>query len=304
MISPDKRSEPLVAPRHRLLWLATPFPALIVGAIIMRQHHLPASRWGLNLIGGLLSAAICALFLVRSRTAMSKSTAIVSGYLAAGALAATFAMPGSMGVHRWIQVGPLNVHAGAICLPVLIVALGALDVFGGKLRWAPLILAMAVAILLLLQPDAAQATGFAAAAVALMIANKQRAGAAWAAALLIAGLAALTWTRLDPLAPVPYVEGILGLAHQSGPAWLVGSIAALALLPLPFFFSPSSSHSAVARALGVYLCLCILAPLVGNFPVPLVGFGLSPIVGYFIALANLSRAADGSHTAAADLESC
>jgi hypothetical protein len=37
----------------------------------------------------------------------------------------------------------------------------------------------------------------------------------------------------------------------------------------------------------VYLSICILAPLLGHFPVPLVGFGLSPIVGYFVALAGL-----------------
>jgi hypothetical protein len=260
---------------------------LIVGALIMRQHGVPSSRWGLNLIGGVLSAAICAVFLARSRTAMSKTAAIISAALAAGALAATFAMAGSMGVHRWIQVGPLTVYAGAVCLPVLIGALGALDAVGGKLRWAPLFLAISVAILLLLQPDAAQATAFAGAAFTLLIANDRRARAAWAAALVIAVLAAWTWTRLDPLPPVPYVEGIIGLARQSGPAWLVASIAALAVLPLPFFVSPLSCHSAVARALGVYLCICILAPLFGQFPVPLVGFGLSPIVGYFVALANL-----------------
>jgi cell division protein FtsW (lipid II flippase) len=224
---------------------------------------------------------------------MSKTTATISACLAAGALAATFAMAGSMGVHRWIQVGPLNVHAGAICLPVLIVALGVLEAFGGKLRWAPMLLAMAVAVLLLFQPDAAQAIAFAGAAVTLLIANKPRAGAAWGAALAIAALAAWTWMLVDPLPPVPYVEGIIGLARQSGPAWLVASIAALAVLPLPFFVSPLSRHSAVARALGVYLCLCILAPLFGHFPVPLVGFGLSPIVGYFVALANL-RLCDSS----------
>ena len=122
----------------------------------------------------------------------------------------------------------------------------------------------------------------------MLIANKQRSGPAWAAALVIAVLAAWTWTRLDPLSPVPYVEGIIGLARQTGPAWLVASIAALAVLPLPFFVSRSSRHSTIARALGVYLCLCILAPLFGHFPVPLVGFGLSPIVGYYVALANLS----------------
>jgi hypothetical protein len=119
----------------------------------------------------------------------------------------------------------------------------------------------------------------------LLIANHQRAGVAWAAALVIAALAAWAWARVDPLPPVPYVEGIVGLARQSGPAWMVASLAALALLPLPFFVGPFSGHPAVARALGAYLCICILAPLFGNFPVPLVGFGLSPIVGYFIALA-------------------
>lgn len=278
------------------LWcLFTPFPALIVGALVMRQHDVPSSRWGLNLIGGVLSAAICAVFLARSRAAMSKTAASISACLAAGALAATFAMAGSMGVHRWIQIGPLTVHAGAVCLPVLIVALGALDAFGGKLRWGPMLLAMTVAMLLLLQPDAAQATAFAGAAFTLLIANEQRARAAWAAALVIAVLAAWTWTRLDPLPPVPYVEGIVGLARQSGPAWMVASIAALAVLPLPFFISPLSCHSAVARALGVYLCICILAPLFGHFPVPLVGFGLSPIVGYFGALGSLSVLRQPAH---------
>lgn len=270
------------------LWcLVTPFPALIVGALIMRQHDVPSSRWGLNLIGGLLGAAICALFLARSRTAMSKTAAYVSAGLAVGTLAATFAMAGSMGVHRWIPIGPLPVHAGAICLPLLIVALGGLDAFGGKLRWAPLFLAISVAMLLLLQPDAAQAIAFAGAVFTLLIANDQRGWAGWAVATVIAVLAAWTWARPNPLSPVSYVEGIVGLARQSGPAWLVASLAALAVLPLPFFISPLSRNSAVARALGVYLCICILAPLFGSFPVPLVGFGLSPIVGYFLALANL-----------------
>lgn len=250
---------------HLLWWLVTPFPALIVGALVMRQHGVPSSRWGLNLIGGLLSAAVCTVFLARPRTAMSKTAANISACLAAAALAATFAMAGSMGVHRWIQVGPLTVHAAAICLPVLIGALGALHAFGRKLRWAPLFLAIFVAMLLLLQPDAAQATAFAGAAFTLLIANKPRTRAAWAAALVIALLAGWTWTRHDPLPPVPYVEGVVGLARESGPAWLIASLAALAVLPLPFFVSPSGSQSGVAWALGVYLSICILAPFFGPF---------------------------------------
>jgi cell division protein FtsW (lipid II flippase) len=274
-----------IAPR---LWrLAAPFPALIVGALIMRQHDVPSSRWGLNLLGGVIAAAICSVFLARSPISMSKRAATVIACLAAGALAATFTVTGSMGVHRWIPVGPLTMHAGAVCLPLFIVALGALDAFGGKLRWMPMLLAMAVAVLLLLQPDAAQATAFAAAVFTLLIASKQRAAAAWVAALVIALLAGWTWTQHDPLSPVPYVEGIIVLARQSGPAWLAASLAALAVLPLPFFIDPSGSHSAFVRALGVYWCVCILAPFFEHFPVPLVGFGLSPIVGYFVALGSL-----------------
>jgi len=263
-----------------------PFPALILGALIMRQHDVPSSRWGLNLVGGVLGAAISVVFLARSRPAtMSKRAATISAWAAAAVVAATFAIAGSMGVHRWITVGPLNLHAGAVCLPVLIVAFGGLDAFGGKAQWAPLLLAVFVATLLLLQPDAAQATAFAGGAFTLLFANAQRARVAWAAALVIALLAAWTWRRPDPLPPVPYVEGIVGLARQSGPGWLLASIAALVLLPIPFFVSPSGSQSAVARALGVYLCICILAPFFGSFPVPLLGFGLSPIVGYFVGLA-------------------
>ena len=273
----------------RRLWcLATPVPALVVGALIMRQHDVPSSRWGLNLLGGAIAAAICSVFLAKSRIPMSKRAATVSACFAAGALAATLAVTGSMGVHRWIQVGPLTMHAGAVFLPLFIVALGVLDAFEGKLRWGPMLLAMAVAMLLLLQPDAAQATAFAAAVFTLLIANKQRAhAAAWVVALVIAALAGWTWTQRDPLSPVPYVEGIIGLARQDGPVWLVASLAALAVLPLPFFIGPPGSHSALVRALGVYLCVCILAPLFGPFPVPLLGFGLSPIVGYFVALGSL-----------------
>lgn len=273
---------------RRLWYLAAPVPALIVGAFIMRQHDVPSSRWGLNLVGGIIAAAICSVFLARPRIPMSKRAAAVIACLAAGALAATFAVAGSMGVHRWIQVGPLTMHVGAVCLPLFIVALGVLDTFGGKLRWGPMLLAIAVAILLFLQPDAAQATAFAAAIFTLLMANKQRATVAWLAAMVIALLAGWTWTQRDPLSPVPYVEGIIGLARESGPVSLVASIAALAILPLPFFIGPSDSRSAFVRALGVYWCICILALVFGHFPVPLVGFGLSPIVGYFVALGSLS----------------
>ena len=96
-----------------------------------------------------------------------------------------------------------------------------------------------------------------------------------------------SWMRPDPLVPVRHVEGIVGLAGQSGVLWLVAALATLALLPCPFLLSRGKDGHAspVTLALGVYFALTLIAPCLGSFPVPLLGFGLSPIVGYFVALA-------------------
>src|SRR5690606_14671220 len=100
-------------------------------------------------------------------------------------------------------------------------------------------------------------------------------------------LAAWSWMRHDPLVPVPHVEGILGLAQRSGMPWLIASIAALALLPLPFFLGSDHERTPTIRALGAYFVACILVPLVRHYPVPLLGFGVSPIIGYTIALSTV-----------------
>jgi hypothetical protein len=52
---------------RRIWYLAVPVPALIAGTLIMRQHDVPSSRWGINLRGGAIAAAICSVFLARSR---------------------------------------------------------------------------------------------------------------------------------------------------------------------------------------------------------------------------------------------
>lgn len=42
--------------------------------------------------------------------------------------------------------------------------------------------------------------------------------------------------------------------------------------------------ASTAWALACYFLTCLLAPFLGNFPVPLLGYGASPIIGYFLAL--------------------
>lgn len=289
---------------RRWLCLAAPLPALVLGVLIMRRHAVSPAVWGQNLAAGLFFLILSTGLLVLSPRPPRRLWWGAVAVLAVGLVLATFAGAGLEGVHRWVRVGPLHLHASALCLPALILALGkALDSPGGALtgRLAPL-LGMVVTGLLALQPDAAQATAFAGALLILLFFRRSPHWMIWPAALAIVTCAALAWMRPDPLLPVPHVEGIVGLASRSGTLWLLASLASLALLPLPFLLARRGEGGASpeALALGGYFCLTLIAPLFGAFPVPLLGFGVSPIVGYFIALAwlvarrpSLGRSLDG-----------
>src|SRR5262249_16936765 len=139
---------------------------------------------------------------------------------------------------------------------------------------------------LLLQPDAAQASAFAGALIVLLFFCRQTSWVTWAAAPAALVCAAWSWMRPDPLLPVRHVEGIVGLAAQNGVLWLLASLASLALLPCPFLLSRGRDGRASpqALALGLYFVLNVIAPCFGPFPVPLLGYGVSPIAGYFVAL--------------------
>lgn len=83
--------------------------------------------------------------------------------------------------------------------------------------------------------------------------------------------ASFAWTRPDPLQSVPEVEGIIGLALTVSPLLAMFCIASL------------------AAAIALFTCflVCALMPLLGAFPVPLVGMGMSPILGYWLGIGTL-----------------
>jgi hypothetical protein len=55
---------------------------------------------------------------------------------------------------------------------------------------------------------------------------------------------------------------------------------------IPKKISHAGAHSA-ALALFVYFLGCMLMPLCGAFPVPLVGMGMSPILGFWFGIGTL-----------------
>jgi hypothetical protein len=88
---------------------------------------------------------------------------------------------------------------------------------------------------------------------------------------------------------VPEVEGIIGLAWASSPAVAavaVALLAATALLPLRL--AGRSRPFTPALALAACCAVQALAPAFGAFPVPLVGMGMSPVLGFWLGAGALA----------------
>lgn len=213
--------------------------------------------------------------------------------LSAGALALTIAaLAGSLfaqnqaGVHRWIDIGPLHVNVAALLLPVAIVALATPHVS------VPLLLAIAAAIgaLLLAQPDASQASAFLLAAASILCRRRATPTLKVSGLVAMAAVGIAAWLRFDPLEPVPEVEGIFPLLW--GVSWALAMAAALALAatcvaPLRSWFTSADGRRDAGLALTIYFTAIAVTPLLGAYPVPLVGLGMSFPVGYWLGTALL-----------------
>ncbi len=267
--------------------LLFPLPALAMGILVMRASGVPAMAWGQNLAACVIGVVLC-FALSRPRSSRrGEAGLLIAGVVALGCLAATWLDPGVQDVHRWLTLGPVRLHAGALVLPVVLATLAGLERAGR--RHVSTLLSIATALLLVLQPDAAQATAFVAGAVVLLLPRNRAEGHAWIRLVPLLALAGLSWLRRDPLAPVPHVEGIVGLAIELGTGWGAAAVASLLLLPVPFFAARGRDDGRAGLAIGAYVVVTILAPAFAHFPVPMLGQGASPIIGYFAAIGLLRR---------------
>jgi cell division protein FtsW (lipid II flippase) len=261
--------------------------AVGLGAAVCALSGVSAASWGRNLAAWLVGAVIAAALAAAGRRIVSPGAALAVAGLAVAGLAASFFNPAQEGVHRWIDAGPLHVNIAMVVLPSLSVVLAAAE--DRRAIWGA---AVAALILLVAQPDASQTTTLA--AVLILVAAVRAPGRGVKAGLILfAGLAAAAaWMRPDPLQPVAEVEEIVGLAFQISP--LIGGLA-LILLAV-FTAAPAVLTRADARLklAGGALSLCLAAwavtPLFGAFPVPLVGVGMSPILGAWLGVGLLAAA--------------
>lgn len=260
--------------------------AVALGCVAAAGAGVPAAIWICNPVAWLAGAGIAAIVVKRARGVPPGLRLIPTISL----LAATLAAPGIEGIHRWLMLGPIQANVAALLLPA---AVGA----SASFALSPLV-AVAIMAVLVAQPDASQATAF---AVASILVVRGRGGWGIVAGAAVAALAIMAWSRPDPLPPVPEVEGIMALAWAMSPALaLLGGVALIASAVLPAALAGREDRPTrtAAHALSAYLLLTMIAPAIGAFPVPLMGMGMSPIVGSWLGIgclalfARLNRAGD------------
>jgi cell division protein FtsW (lipid II flippase) len=137
------------------------FVAVAAGCLVVAVDGAPAGAWPLNLAAWGAGAVMA---LAVSRFASPPFARAVT-FAAPVGLLASLANPGQAGVHRWIDIGPVQANVAALLLPAFVVALAAL-VRDGSWIW---LACAACAVLLVLQPDASQATAFAAAVLIVVV---------------------------------------------------------------------------------------------------------------------------------------
>lgn len=262
---------------RRLVYLVAPLPAIAFGATIMGRDapHLASEH----------AAESMALYVfLMLWTVVNGCRQLRHFYVTFSAvgillLLGTFIDPGIGNVHRWMRLGGFRLNVGEAFLPAFVVALT-------SIRKAQYLFALFVFAILFAQPDAGRVTAFAAASW-VVFSFKRPSPIVRKLLIVFLLIACLSWTRFDPLGRVSYVEDIATLAFARSWLFGIGSILSLLLLPLPFVIDYRVNRTVDSLALAAYFMASIIVPFVGNFPVPVLGYGASGLVGYFVGLSVL-----------------
>lgn len=256
--------------------------AVLAGVVICQLSGIPSGLWVRNLAAWAVGG-VAALGLWRGGAWVFPAALCVAVVL----MGASFLGPEQMGVHRWVSAGPVSLNVAMLTLPAALVSLAWA---GRKLLW-PWGLALAIVVMLAMQPDRSQVAAFGAGVIWLALRGGQGVVVRLATAVGVVIAIVAAWLRPDPLQPVPEVEEILLLGYAVAPALAVAaftSLLAFSLAPAALTLKRAPLARRAGEALSVYLLVSIAMPFVGAYPVPLTGIGMSPILGAWLAIGVLA----------------
>ncbi len=256
-------------------------PPSLGGLVYLYAFEAPTRLIAVN--AGALALALVWVLFGRLPVGITKHFALAG--LAALALTLPVLIgPEVGGVSRWLPAGPVQLHSGALLLP-LITVLAAREPKVG-----PALLALAGAALLL-QPDAASLLALGLTSLALTAVSRS-------AGYAVVGIAALGFATATfgagTLEPQMFTEGVLAQVWHTAP--LMALVLGGLLFIVPTWLLMRDPHIARAEgaALAALLCGLGIAAVLAPFPYPLIGYGAAPILGFGLALGATVRKAGHS----------
>lgn len=260
------------------------FPCLL-GIFAMHTNNISAAIWLRNISAILLLGITTFLFARYTRHDIklnAKGTICIAILL----LLATFFEEGIEGVHRWVSISAVSLNVSMAVIPIAIFAI--YHLLKSKELMFSVVGILSISLILFFQPDASQLTGFAFAMLFCLFDKDNAKTTNTVSKILISGalavLTILSWKFLDEIQPVDYIEGILSmLGGVSSALYIIGMLAVL-LIPVPLLMFPFQNIKGLSVCIAVYYWAITFSTFWGNFPVPFMGYGLSPIIGYFIVL--------------------
>jgi hypothetical protein len=247
------------------------------GMLLFLLGGAPPVYIAMNGLALLLGLGLVAAFPVGRMRGRGATWAAAIGIAGVGiSLASGFDLEG---VRRWLPLGPVRLHTAMLFLPMIAVLMPRLT---DRTQLAAL---GALAMIFALQPDRAAALALAAGFAFSRPVKRGYQVTALGTAIALAAIA-ITLVRSDPLEPVPFVEGVVPRAFVVNPLLGLFIGAALAFACAAPLLARGGDRRA-ARGLAGAMAGFTLASVFGAYPVPLAGYGASPILGYALALALL-----------------
>ena len=248
---------------------------LTVSILAIRAAGGPTSAIVLQGVAGLVGGLIA---LSAARFAPSPGHATALGILTVVLAIEAYVLFGGVsmeGVHRWIKLGPMQLHAASLLVP--------LAAWSVAQRLDGIAAALLAGILLVFaaQPDAAAALALTLALTVIAVANAKQPRLAGALALFGLACAIFAFSRHDPLPAVAYVERVIPNAFVASPPKGVIAALAMAALPLAMLWRRRSRESGALAAVWLGF---VLANLVGNYPAPVIGAGAAPVIGWLLSI--------------------
>lgn len=263
----------------RTALLLAPLPAIAGSVLLMREAGVGTSAWVQQIVVAAVCLLVCLVVVLRKRPARSQTRHHHLIWLA-GIAAILVLLPvllsTAAGPQRWISFPGVRLYVASCLLPMALLCLAAAPPKHAVVLtlWAGI-----MALVLALQPDAAQATAFSVAACAALFMLKVSTPLKTSAFIVLVICTAWAWSQPDPLQPVPHVEGVLDLARAAGPLALAAALVSLAI-PLACLVREASRHSGLFVVALYYACIYGLASMQVT-PMPFLGFGAGPIIGHF-----------------------